>query len=150
MSDEYDIRELGITDEEIDAIYPIINQLRDHLDKETFKERYLSLYEGANYRIVALVVDEDIRGAAGFRWIENLYIGSSLYIDDLVTADAWRSKGYGGILVKHLEQVAISINANAIRLDSAIHREEAHRFYEREGFKFTSKHFMRVLNDGVL
>jgi GNAT superfamily N-acetyltransferase len=150
MSDEYEIRELGITDEDVDAIFPIINQLRDHLDKETFKERYLSLYEGANYRIVALVVDEDIRGAAGFRWIENLYIGSSLYIDDLVTADAWRSKGYGGMLVKHLEGIAISIGANAIRLDSAIHREDAHRFYEREGFRFTSKHFMRVLNDDML
>jgi GNAT superfamily N-acetyltransferase len=150
MSDEYEIRELGITDDDVDAIYPIIHQLRDHLDKETFKERYLSLYEGANYRIVALVVDEDIRGAAGFRWIENLYIGSSLYIDDLVTADAWRSKGYGGVLVKHLEGVASSINANAIRLDSAIHREDAHRFYERNGFEFTSKHFMRVLNDNAL
>jgi GNAT superfamily N-acetyltransferase len=147
MSDEYEIHELGITDADVDAIFPIIHQLRDHLDKAIFKERYLSLYDGANYRIVALSVGDDIRGAAGFRWIENLFIGSSLYIDDLVTADAWRSKGYGGILVKHLEALAMSINANAIRLDSAIYREEAHRFYEREGFEFTSKHFMRVLND---
>lgn len=147
MSDEYEIIELGTTDAEVEAVWPIINQLRDHLDFETFKQRYLSIYEGNNYRIVTVQVDGDIRGAAGFRWYENLYCGDSLYIDDLVTADAWRSKGYGRILVKYLEEVAISIGASAIRLDSAIEREDAHRFYEREGFKFTSKHFMRVLRD---
>lgn len=147
MSDEYEIIELGTTNEEIEAVWPIISQLRDHLEFEQFRERYLSIYEGANYRIVTVQVDGDIRGAAGFRWYENLYCGDSLYIDDLVTADAWRSKGYGRVLVKYLEELAISIGANAIRLDSAVHREDAHRFYEREGFEFTSKHFMRVLGD---
>lgn len=150
MSDEYEIKELGTTDAELTAVWPIIHQLRDHLDEATFRERYLSMYEGANYRIITLTVGDDVRAAAGFRWIENLFCGSSLYIDDLVTADAWRSKGYGGVLVKYLEDVAVSIGANAIRLDSAIHREEAHRFYERNGFEFTSKHFMRVLGDTAL
>ena len=147
MSDEYEIIELGTTDAEIEAVWPIIQHLRPHLDFETFKQRYLSIYEGNNYRIVTVQVDGDIRGAAGFRWYENLYCGDSLYIDDLVTASEWRSKGYGRILVKYLEEVALSIGAGAIRLDSAIEREDAHRFYEREGFKFTSKHYMRVLRD---
>lgn len=147
MSDEYEIIELGTTDAELEAVWPIIKHLRPHLDFETFKQRYLSIYEGNNYRIVTVQVDGEIRGAAGFRWYENLYCGDSLYIDDLVTAEGWRSKGYGRILVKYLEEVAKSIDAGAIRLDSAIEREDAHRFYEREGFKFTSKHFMRVLRD---
>lgn len=148
MSDDnFEIRELGISEEEIQAVWPIIHQLRDHLDFETFSERYAEIYEGANYRIVVLQVGDDIRGAAGFRFYTNLYCGNTLYIDDLVTADAWRSKGYGGELVKYLEGVAESIGANAVRLDSAIHRADAHRFYEREGFEFTSKHYMKVLSD---
>ena len=151
MSEEaFEIRELGITDDDVEAIWPIMHQLRDHLDFETFKHRYLEIYEGANYRIVVLVVGEDIRAAAGFRFYVNLYCGSTVYIDDLVTADAWRSKGYGGQLVKYIESVAESVGANAVRLDSAIHREDAHRFYEREGFQFTSKHFMKVLAEGTL
>ena len=145
MSDEYEIRELGTTDEEIDAVFPVIHQLRDHLDKDTFTQRYRSMYDGANYRILTLWADSECRAAAGFRWIENLAAGDSLYIDDLVTADAWRSKGYGGILVKRLEQIAIDIGADAIRLDSAIHRVDAHRFYQREGFEYFSKHFVRIL-----
>ncbi|MGH2906011.1 MAG: GNAT family N-acetyltransferase [Solirubrobacterales bacterium] len=147
MSEEYEIRELDTGDADIDAVYPVIHQLREHLERDTFADRYRSIYEGANYRIVVVQVDDEVRGAAGFRFIENLYAGSTLYIDDLVTADAWRSKGYGGVLVKYLEQIAIDIGANAIRLDSAIHRTDAHRFYEREGFKFTSKHYMRALRE---
>lgn len=149
MSDDYEIREIGNSEEDCQAVWPIIHQLRDHLDYETFKARYQAIYEGANYRIVVLDVDGDVRAAAGFRWYDNLFCGASLYIDDLVTADAWRSKGYGGVLVNYLLELAQSIGANAVRLDSAIHREDAHRFYERQGFEFTSKHYMRVLNDAV-
>jgi GNAT superfamily N-acetyltransferase len=143
MSDEYEIREIGIGDEDIATVFPIINQLRDHLDLETFKRHYLAMYDASNYRILTLRVGDDVRAAAGFRWILNLAAGNSLYIDDLVTADAWRSKGYGGVLVKYLGTVAEQSGADAIRLDSATHRTDAHRFYEREGFSFVSKSFAR-------
>jgi len=145
LSEPFDIEELGTSSEEIAAVYPVIHQLRDHLDFDTFRERYLAMYEGANYRIVVLKVGDEIRAAAGFRWIENLAVGASLYIDDLVTVEKYRSQGYGRNLVKYLEGVASAIGANAIRLDSAIHRVDAHRFYEREGFVYFSKHFVRVL-----
>jgi GNAT superfamily N-acetyltransferase len=122
-----------------------VHQLRDHLDKETFTLRYREMFEDSNYRIVAVFVDGECRATAGFRFILNFAVGNALYIDDLVTKEEFRSKGYGGILVKYLEGIADSIGFDAVRLDSAIHREEAHRFYEREGFYYYSKHFVKEI-----
>lgn len=144
-SEDFVIQELDTSDEHIALIYPVLAQLREHLSLEDFTERYRASFEGASYRIVGAFVGDDLRAIAGFRFIMNLAQGSALYIDDLVTASEWRSKGYGGELVKYLEGVAIAIGADAIRLDSAVHRLDAHRFYEREGFYFYSKHFVREL-----
>lgn len=142
---DFEIRELTTSDQDIAKIYPVLSQLRDHLSLEDFTERYRAGVETSNYRMVGAWVGDDLRAIAGFRFILNLAQGNALYIDDLVTSSEWRSKGYGGELVRYLEGVAIAIGADAIRLDSAVHRLDAHRFYEREGFYFYSKHFVREL-----
>lgn len=144
-SGDFQIRELTLSDEDIAKAYPVIHQLRDHLTEDVFAERYRETYDGANYRIIGVFVGDELRALAGFRFILNMAVGNALYIDDLVVSSEWRSKGYGAELVKYLEGVAIAIGVDAIRLDSATHRLDAHRFYEREGFYFYSKHFVREL-----
>jgi GNAT superfamily N-acetyltransferase len=144
-STDFEVRELTTSAEDIDRIYPIIHQLRDHLTKEDFAERYEETFEASNYRIIGVMVGDDLRAIAGFRFLLNMAVGNALYIDDLVVSSEWRSEGYGAALVKYLEGVAIAIGVDAIRLDSAVHRLDAHRFYEREGFYFYSKHFVREL-----
>lgn len=144
-SGDFEILELTTSEEDIDRIYPILHQLRDHLSKEDFAERYRETYEASSYRIIGVVADGELRAIAGFRFILNMAVGNALYIDDLVVGSDWRSKGYGAELVKYLERMGIAIGVDAIRLDSAVHRLDAHRFYEREGFYFYSKHFVREL-----
>lgn len=144
-STDFEIRELTTSDEDIDKIYPILHQLRDHLTKEDFAERYTETFEASSYRIIGVMVGDELRAIAGFRFLLNMAVGNALYIDDLVVSSEWRSYGYGAALVKYLEGVAIAIGVDAIRLDSAVHRLDAHRFYEREGFYFYSKHFVREL-----
>lgn len=144
-SGDFEIRELTTSDEHIAKAFPIIHQLRDHLTEEVFAERYRETYEASSYRIIGVWVGDELRAIAGFRFILNMAVGNALYIDDLVVSSEWRSKGYGAELVKYLEGVAIAIGVDAIRLDSAVHRLDAHRFYEREGFYFYSKHFVREL-----
>jgi GNAT superfamily N-acetyltransferase len=142
---DFEVRELTTSDEDIDKAYPILHQLRDHLTKEDFAERYRETFEASAYRIIGVWVGDELRAIAGFRFILNMAVGNALYIDDLVVSSDYRSNGYGAVLVKYLEGVAIAIGVDAIRLDSAVHRLDAHRFYEREGFYFYSKHFGREL-----
>jgi GNAT superfamily N-acetyltransferase len=56
-------------------------------------------------------------------------------IDELVVDQNHRSRGIGGLLLQQLISIARSKGCRRIELDSALRREEAHRFYERHGFK---------------
>ena len=49
---------------------------------------------------------DECRAAAGYRLFTNFVSGRHLYIDDLVTADAWRSRGYGRLLNEYLVGLA--------------------------------------------
>jgi GNAT superfamily N-acetyltransferase len=63
-----------------------------------------------------------------------LYAGKLLYLDDLVSDEAERSKGYGRQLLDWLKQQARENDCAELQLISHVRREEAHRFYFREGF----------------
>jgi GNAT superfamily N-acetyltransferase len=139
----FTIRELGTGDADVELVYPIIHELRDKLSLGTFSSRYRGMYERDGYRIAALFVGDECRAAAGYRLILNLAHGRSLYVDDLVTGARWRSHGYGAALLGYLVDSARERGVDAVRLDSGVQREDAHRFYEREGFAFIGKHFWR-------
>ena len=57
---------------------------------------------------------------AGFRVGENLAWGRFLYVDDLVTLSAHRSKGYGSKLLTWLKAFAVREGCMQLHLDSGI------------------------------
>ena len=91
--------------------------------------------------LAALSDGDRVRAVAGYRIIEMLYCGRILSIDDLVTHEEARSRGYGTRLLDWLKQRARTLGCTEVHLDSRLHREAAHRFYQREGFAKTCYHF---------
>jgi GNAT superfamily N-acetyltransferase len=71
----------------------------------------------------------------------NLVSGFHMYVDDLVTAEQWRSHGYGRLLNKYLVDHARKEGCTSVQLDSATHRRDAHRFYFRERYTISAFHF---------
>lgn len=128
------------SDEEIEACFPVVRELRTHLSAAAFLERLRS-QERQGYRLVFLEVDGRPVAVAGFRILETLASGRFLYVDDLVTAEAERSKGYGAELLGWLRQRAEEESCTSLELDSGIQRKDAHRFYEREGLRLVGYHF---------
>ena len=137
------IRQAG-TDKEIVACYPVMRELRPHIPDIEFVNR-VRRQEKAGYRLVFVEVDNDIVAIAGFRVGESLSWGRFLYVDDLVTSSKHRSKGFGAKLLSWLRDYAVAENCQQLHLDSGIHREGAHRFYEREGMSKTGIHFAQDL-----
>ncbi len=60
--------------------------------------------------------------------------GPIAYVDELVVDEAHRGCGVGTRLLEELISLARLRGCRRIELDSALHREAAHRFYERHGF----------------
>jgi GNAT superfamily N-acetyltransferase len=139
-----DIVELPPGDERLGAVYPVMHELRTELSEEEFLERYAAGHPDG-YRIAVVFDGEDCRAAAGYWVVTNLVSGRHLYVDDLVTAGSWRSRGYGRLLNKYLVELARREGCGSVQLDSATHRRDAHRFYFRERYAITSFHFERVL-----
>lgn len=76
-----------------------------------------------------------------YRYINMLYCGRILYIDDFVTDTQCRSRGFGSHLIAHLRTEAAAKDCAEIQLISRAIREQAHPFYYREDFGVECFHF---------
>lgn len=132
---------IATTDTEIVACYPIMRELRPHIEKAQFLPRVRS-QESAGYRLAFVQDSNNVIAVAGFRVGENLAWGRFLYVDDLVTLPGHRSKGYGAKLLSWLKEQAAKEGCEQMHLDSGIQRKDAHRFYEREGMSVAGFHFV--------
>ncbi|HQR03276.1 MAG: GNAT family N-acetyltransferase [Proteobacteria bacterium] len=111
---------------------PVHRQLRDKLPGN-YAERLRRVFESGG-RMVVATEGEAVRGLALWRLVENTYEGRRLYVDDLVTDTGNRSRGIGHELLAYLEQRARALDCDVLSLDSGTQRQDAHRFYFREGF----------------
>ncbi len=69
--------------------------------------------------------------------IPNLTRGARPYslVENVVTHADFRNRGLGAQLMQHTLQLAWDSGCYKVMLLSGLHREEAHRFYERVGFE---------------
>lgn len=95
--------------------------------------------------IAAATVGSEVVAVAVFRCYRNTSSGVHFYVDDLVTAPAVRSRGFGKLLLDWLADEACGRGATRLRLDSGTQRIDAHRFYHREGMHIACFHFSRDL-----
>lgn len=132
---------LATTPEAIAACYPVMYELRPQIEAAEFVER-IQRQRAQGYQLAAVWVDGVAVAVAGFRVSENLAWGRFLYVDDLVTRAEQRSHGYGAMLLTWLKEYAAAVGCAQLHLDSGVWRKDAHRFYEREGLRLSSFHFV--------
>ena len=127
--------------EEIGRCHPVMRELRPlFADAEKFVERVLR-QQRDGYLLAYLEDGNEIRAVAGYRFLESLFSGKFLYVDDLVTAEAARSQGFGGQLVDWLIEQARTHGCDNLELDSGVQRCNAHRFYFLKRMEISSYHF---------
>jgi GNAT superfamily N-acetyltransferase len=135
-----------ITNEELREAYPIMKQLRTHLDEDGYLN-LLAEMAAQGYRLLALYDDGKIVALAGIALLTNLYYGRHVWVYDLVTDGGQRSRGYGLHLLEHVEAFARRHQCECIALSSGLQRADAHRFYEEKaGYKKVSYKFRKSLN----
>lgn len=128
------------SDEQIAACYPVMRELRPHVPEADFVAR-VRAQQRCGYRLVCAAESSVPVAVAGFRIAENLAWGRFLYVDDLVALPANRSRGHGAALLAWLARFAVDQGCAQLHLDSGVQREDAHRFYGREGMALSSYHF---------
>jgi len=132
---------LATTDAEIVRCFPVMQQLRPHLHPDGFVARVRAM-QTEGFALAFLEDDAGTaRAVAGFRVMDMLVHGRTLYVDDLVTDAESRSLGYGRQLLDWLVARAQAQGCQMFSLDSGTHRHEAHHFYFRQRMRIYSYHF---------
>ncbi|MFB1064555.1 GNAT family N-acetyltransferase [Natrinema sp. H-ect4] len=140
-----DIREVT-TESERRAAFPVLVQLRDHLDVESFLALFEEMRE-EGYRLFARYVDGEPVAVAGVKIATNFYLGRHVYVYDLVTDEDERSKGHGERLLSFVHEWAAENDCDAVELESGQWREDAHRFYtEKMGYEEYCTSFVNHLS----
>ena len=133
------------TDDEIVSCYPVMSELRPHVSEDDFLPQVKRQMNDSGFQLIYLTDDAEIKAVAGIRVAEWLARGRSLDLEDLVSTEKDRSKGYGGQLFDWIVNYARESNCSEVRLVSHVSRYRAHRFYLNKGMILDAHFFSMSL-----
>ena len=136
---------IAVTDEDIESCYPVISELRPHISRDDFLPQVRRQMAASGFQLVYLIEDAKIRAVAGIRIAEWLARGLSLDLEDLVSSESERSKGFGGSLLDWIINYARECGCTEVRLVSHVTRFRAHQFYLKKGMILDAHFFSMSL-----
>ena len=137
---------LADSDADLRRCYAVMRQLRPHFEQQdAFIAQVRRQMAQERWRLAFVEDGDEVAAVAGFRLLECLATGKTLYVDDLVTSEDRRSQGHGENLMRWLEAHARKLGCQTFSLDSGTQRTGAHRFYFRMGMTIPSFHFAKRL-----
>ncbi|HLI94097.1 MAG TPA: GNAT family N-acetyltransferase [Puia sp.] len=128
------------TETDISKTWEVMHLLRPHLVAGEYVNLVMEMLS-KGYNMAYIEEDGKAVSAVGFRELLFLYNGRHIYIDDLSTLDSHRGKGYGGLLVDYVKNLAKEKGYKQVTLDSGYGRHAAHRLYMNKGFITSAHHF---------
>lgn len=87
---------LATTEEEIARCHPVMQELRPHRNNSSEFVAQVQRQQREGFELAFVEAEGEVRAVAGFRMMELLFSGKTLYVDDLVTRESDRSRGFGG------------------------------------------------------
>lgn len=132
------------SDADILKCWPAMHLLRPHLEEATFVSLIKEMMPGG-YHLAFIEVDGVAAAAIGYRFMQKTFDGKQIYVDDLTTLAEYRGKGFGGMLLDFVFDLARQHGCACVTLDSGPARHDAHRLYLNKGFLISSMHFTKKL-----
>lgn len=124
------------------ACWEVLLALRPHLTAGNFVATVQEMMS-EGYELAFIEEDNKAVACIGYRYLQYLYNGKQIYIDDLSTLPDCRGKGYAGRLLDYAAAVAREKGYGCVTLDSGYLRTDAHRLYLNKGFTLVAHHFSK-------
>jgi ribosomal protein S18 acetylase RimI-like enzyme len=123
------------------GVYPLIAQLRPHLDADQFVSQ-VRRQSHTGYELAAAFRDGRVVGLLGMRPVHTLTRGPHLHVDDLVVDESERKSGAGRALMDYAEADARARGMTSVFLDA---RPVAIGFYQAVGYELHTTPSMKKL-----
>ena len=127
-------------------VLPILRQLYPSLDEGRYLALLAEMIDDGYRQFAVRNEAAEIVAVAGVAVHVNLYYGRHLYVYDLVVKEDARSKGYGGLLMDHVEGIARREGCETAALACDLEREGALRLYESRGYQKPSYAMRKALD----
>ncbi len=123
-----------------------MHELRNHLSFNEFKSLFEQAKKLGDYKLLAFENDKgQIIASMGYRILVDFVHGRHFYVDDLVVANEYRSKGIGAKILQIAEQLAAKNDCNNLRLCTGIQNIEGKKFYEKNGWDLRAVAYKKKL-----
>lgn len=129
-----------------DALLPLIHQLEHYISKESLLNNLKRNLDNENYRIFVAKEDNQLIAFAELCFTQFIHEPNPrARLTSFCVDSRFRNKKIGTAFLQFMENFCITNNFQRIELTSKLHRTDAHRFYERNGYQFISKRFYKEL-----
>lgn len=148
MSNSSSLTEIKSLESQCDlqAAFQLLKELRPHIDESFFFDIYTKAAKADRYSLVGLYSSDQLVAIMGFRYLYDYVHGKHIYIDDLVTTVAERSRGHGAKLLKYAEDLAVRNGCKQLRLCTGIENDSGKKFYEKNGWKLRAAVYKKRLS----
>jgi len=131
---------------ELERVFPLLNELRDHLSFDEFISLYNQAKQLTNYKMSAFENESgELVALMGHRILVDFVHGRHFYIDDLVVSKKYRSQGIGAKVLKIAEELAAENSCNNLRLCTGIQNDQGKKFYENNGWSLRAVAYKKKL-----
>ena len=140
---------MGIREAKVDdwvSMVDLLNQL-GYQDTESFlKRRVQSLLDDLNEELLVYEMEDRVVAVMSLHFIPQLALeGDFARISYFAVDEGVRSKGIGREMEEYCTRLAKDRKCNRIEVHCHSRRQEAHRFYCRQGFAESPKYFIKML-----
>ena len=136
-------------EEDVECISDLMTELGYELSASGVANR-LAEYEATGGRVWVALVGARVVGFLSFHLITYFHAeGRAGRITAMCVASEHRRSGVGHQLMQCMEKFAEGLGCDRVEVMSGDHRkDEAHRFYEAEGYGLSHRRFLKKLNGG--
>lgn len=123
-------------DDDICAVRDILdNELGYNIELQELKDRVSEMMNRGTYHIIVACDNEKVVGYIGFVTLLAFEIKEeTIKVMALAVKSEYRRRGIGTQLLKEVEHFAKNNRIGVISLNSGLSRENAHAFYESQGY----------------
>ncbi len=129
---------------DLDAIlelYLFLHEDRVPEKDEHLRETWMQIIQDPNHHLIVNVVDDKIVSSCVCVIIPNLTrnVRPYVFIENVVTHEDYRGKGYAGECLEYARQIAEKENCYKMMLLTGSKKQETLRFYEKNGYNSSDK-----------
>ena len=134
-----------LSNKDIDDIVKLTLQLNPDITEDKLGSMQREMFDFDNYFCFGFFKESQLLGISSGWILVKLYSGKQLEIDNVIVVPAHRSKGYGQLFLKEIDQWAVENGCKTVELNTYVQNSRSHKFYFNLNYKILGFHFQKFL-----